>query len=167
MVLTKPGIYYRDTDSKKTTYPDAESVKTNFPAQYFEFTQTTFVIENMKFAEEHNNPRENSKNPDNTYKIHKQQNGILGLDFTITGHFDLTAATSYLTLLALLRTQQIENSYHKFGTFGFFHPTCTVYNLDPTNTKGLTPDVIESGFSNQQPTIIPFSIKFTRGGVVV
>jgi len=180
-------IYYRleaNGTDVNGTYPDPNDgtternlLVTNLEAldngqQILRFTIPDELVQNISMIYENNIKDAPVSNPDGVRRINKQDNGINTIRWTFRGRFrDVTNDIKTLINMAVLLQVEptAETNALQFGKFGFFTDSTILrpFNLDPTNTIGLT----IKGFGLARDGIAPknfdFDVTMTLGGTYV
>lgn len=178
-------IYYRlegNGTDVNATYPAPTTIGNrntlvtnliaNFPAQILMFTIPEELIQNIGMTYENNIKDAPVSNPDGTRRINKQDNGINFIRWTYRGRFR-ESATDLKTLVNMAVRLQVEASTatnsSQFGIFGFYTDNTTLkpFNIDPTNSIGLTIKGFGLNRDGMAPKVFDFDVTMTFGGTYV
>lgn len=137
---THPVLYWRDaaTNTSIGAYDTLDKLIAAKPAQVIEFDTISEQIEKLVRGGDDPVTNEPGLNPDGTISVYKQQGRSPVPTLTIQGNVNATEVAVRQKLDSFSYKRQVEHSYHEFGIIGFFHPTLTDFNRDPTNVIGYT-----------------------------
>jgi hypothetical protein len=137
---THPVLYWRD-NATRTALPAFDTLDELIaakPSQVLEFDDTDKQLEVMIESGDDPVTNEPGLNPDGTISIYKQQGRSPVPTLTLQGNIG-NAETAWRTKIrSFAYKKQVEHEYHEFGIIGFFHPTLTDFNRDPTDQIGYT-----------------------------
>ena len=135
-----PVLYWRDnaTRTALAAFDTLDELISAKPLQVIEFNDTAKQIEVIVESGDDPVTNEPGLNPDGTISVYKQQGRSPVPTLTIEGNFDAAETLLRTKLRSFSYKTQVEHEYHEFGIIGFFHPTLTDFNRDPTNLIGYT-----------------------------
>jgi len=135
-----PVLYWRDnaTRTALTSFDTLDKLIAAKPLQVLEFDSDARQIEVIVESGDDPVTNEPGLNPDGTISVYKQQGRSPVPTLTIQGNFDNSETSTRTKLRSFSYKAQVEHLYHKFGIIGFFHPTLTDFNRDPTDLIGYT-----------------------------
>jgi hypothetical protein len=137
---THPVLYWRDnaTRTALTSFDTLDKLIAAKPLQVVEFDDTAKQIEKLVRGGDDSVTNEPGLNPDGTISVYKQQGRSPVPTMTIQGNVNASEVTLRQKLDSFSYKKQVEHEYHEFGIIGFFHPTLTDFNKDPTDLVGYT-----------------------------
>lgn len=135
-----PVLYWRDnaTRTALASFDTLDELIAAKPLQVIEFDDTAKQIESIVESGDDPVTNEPGLNPDGTISIYKQQGRSPVPTLTLEGNFNVDETALRTKLRSFAYKTQVEHEYHEFGIIGFFHPTLTDFNRDPTNLIGYT-----------------------------
>lgn len=135
-----PVLYWRDnaTRTALTSFDTLDKLIAAKPLQVLEFDTTVDQIEKIIRGGDDSVTNEPGLNPDGTIAVYKQQGRSPVPTLTIRGNTNSSETAFRLKMDSFAYKAQVEHDYHEFGIIGFFHPTLTDFNRDPTNLIGYT-----------------------------
>ncbi len=150
MPFTDAAIYFRDVASTKVITPDPSDLPA---AQFLAFNDINRVLVSVTEEEQPNVSDDPAYDPGGTLVVEKQFNGTFGYDQVLIIKTDKDQTVFRKALRAFTRKIPIEPAFHEFGIFGFFHPTVTDFNVDPTANFGYTLDRPVNTFIHGHETV--------------
>ena len=161
---THPVLYWRDNDTRTAlpAFDTLDELIAAKPLQVIEFDDTAKQIETIVESGDDPVTNEPGLNPDGTISVYKQQGRSPVPTLTVEGNFDANQTALRTKLRSFSYKTQVEHEYHKFGIIGFFHPTLTDFNRDPTNVIGYT--IAPPVFTYNSPAeIVHFRVNMSLG----
>jgi len=159
-----PVLYWRDNSTRTalTSFDTLDKLIGAKPLQVIEFDSTSVQLE--KIIESGDDPVTNEPglNPDGIISVYKQQGRSPVPTLTLQGNFNNSETALRTKLRSFSYKAQVEHEYHKFGIMGFFHPTLTDFNRDPTDVIGYT--IAPPVFDYDSPgEIVKFRVNLSLG----
>lgn len=135
-----PVLYWRDnaTRTALAAFDTLDELIAAKPLQVLEFDDTDKQLEVMVESGDDPVTNEPGLNPDGTISVYKQQGRSPVPTLTLQGNVGIAETAWRTQLRSFAYKKQVEHEYHEFGIIGFFHPTLTDFNRDPTNLIGCT-----------------------------
>jgi hypothetical protein len=161
---THPVLYWRDnaTRTALTSFDTLDKLIAAKPLQVLEFDSTAKQIEKLIRGGDDPVTNEPGLNPDGTIAIYKQQGRSPVPTLTIRGNTNSSETAFRLKMESFAYKKQVEHEYHEFGIIGFFHPTLTDFNRDPTNLIGYTMALPVFDYDSPN-SIVSFSLNLSLG----
>lgn len=153
-------MYWRDKNSKNTIVEQAtvENLYDTKPIQCLKLeNSTTIQIQNIiEGGPNIGTTNIPSYSAEGKKSIAKQLNGAIKYGMTINGTCKSTDITFREKLREFFYMADVEYEYHKYGIFGFYHPTLTDFNLDPNTSRGYTIAMPSDAFVCNSPVNVIF-----------
>lgn len=159
-----PVLYWRDNATRiaLTAFDTLDKLIAAKPLQVLEFDTTVHQIEKIIRGGDDPVTNEPGLNPDGTIAVYKQQGRSPVPTLTIRGNTNSSETAFRLKMDSFAYKAQVEHDYHEFGIIGFFHPTLTDFNRDPTDEIGYTMALPVHDYDSPG-TIVNFSLNLSLG----
>jgi len=161
---THPVLYWRDnaTRTALAAFDTLDELIAAKPLQVLEFDDTDKQLEVMVESGDDPVTNEPGLNPDGTISVYKQQGRSPVPTLTLQGNVNVDETAWRTQLRSFAYKKQVEHEYHEFGIIGFFHPTLTDFNQDPTDQIGYT--MAPPVFTYNSPAeVVHFRINLSLG----
>ena len=161
---TFPVLYWRDENTKASdpAFDTIEELLTEHPEQCLVFDTEAKQLEHILEPGDDPVTNEPGLNPDGSITVNKQQGRSPVPALILEGNCDADQIAWRNQARSFSYKTQVEHSFHKYGIIGFYHPTLTDFNKDPTDQIGYTMALpVFEHFSPGQ--IVHFKISLSMG----